>query len=103
MKRAFNDITKAWVQKDTAIWAKAEIVKPAGLGWGTGRARECVQDPSDETTRTLCEDIATLKVVNKAEESADIRASVQRREEMAATGRMKRVIQGILGKHRGGD
>jgi hypothetical protein len=40
MKRAFNGITKAWAQKDAAIWAKAEIVKPAGLGWGTGRARE---------------------------------------------------------------
>jgi hypothetical protein len=104
LKRAFHGITKAWAQKDAAIWAKAKIVKPAGLGWGTGRAREwwAVQDPSDETARTLCEDIAILKVVNKAEErreeSAEIRASVRRREELAASGRMKWVIQGILGK-----
>jgi hypothetical protein len=104
LKRAFHGITKAWSQKDAAIWAKAEIVKLAGLRWGTGRAREwwAVQDPSDETARTLCEDIAILKVVNKAEErreeSAEIRASARRREELAASERMKRVIQGILGK-----
>jgi hypothetical protein len=102
IKRALLGITKAWAQKDAAIWAA--IVKPAGLGWETGRAREwwAFQDLSDETVRTLCEDIITLKAVSKAEErreeSADIRASVRRREEMAATGRMKRVIQGILGK-----
>jgi hypothetical protein len=103
-RRAIQRTLRSWEKAETRLWNKAEILKPAGMGWGTGRPREwwTFQEPSEEYLRTLCEDISILKALNKSKErrekAADIRASVKRREELAASGRMKKVISSILGK-----
>jgi hypothetical protein len=103
-RQAIQRTLWSWEKAKTRLWSKAEILKPAGMGWGTGRPREWLtfQEPSEEYLRTLCEDISILKALNKSEErreeSADIRASVKRWEELAASGRMKKVISSILGK-----
>jgi hypothetical protein len=45
------------------MWNNAEMLKPAGLGWGTERPRKwwAFQEPSEEYLCTLCEDISVLK------------------------------------------
>jgi hypothetical protein len=95
-----------WKTAETKLWDQSEEPRPVGLAWGTGHPREWwalhTLNLSEDSLYHLGTDMAIMKgevrAAKRRELSAEIKANIKRRDDLAATGKIKSVIKYILGR-----